>query len=201
MCVLKRPPSVAAKPVAPLPRTEVGSVETDERLMERFVQGDERGISELFARHVGQLHGFVRRMVGDAADDVVQTTFVSICRSRGRYQRGAPFRPWLYAVAANAARDHLRRSRHEEPRSPATMPEMTAEPEPLADPGLARLVEGALAQLPSSQREAVVLHRFEGFSFREIADLLGVSETAVKVRAHRGYERLRVLLAHLRAPP
>ena len=81
------------------------------------------------------------------------------------------------------------------------MPEMTAEPEPLADPGLARLVEGALAQLPSSQREAVVLHRFEGFSFREIADLLGVSETAVKVRAHRGYERLRVLLAHLRAPP
>jgi RNA polymerase sigma-70 factor (ECF subfamily) len=191
---------VAAKPSAHPPRTEIGSVETDERLMERFVQGDESGISELFARHAGQLHGFVRRMVGDAADDVVQTTFVSICRSRGRYQRGAPFRPWLYAVAANAARDHLRRNRHEEPWS-ATVPELVADTEPLADPGLSRLVEAALAQLPANQREAVVLHRFEGFSFRQIADLLGVSETAVKVRAHRGYERLRVLLAHLRAPP
>jgi RNA polymerase sigma-70 factor (ECF subfamily) len=190
---------VAAKPGAPPPRTEIGSVETDEQLMERFVQGDEKGISELFARHARPLHGFVRRMVGDAADDVVQTTFVSISRSRGRYQRGAPFRPWLYAVAANAARDHLRRNRYEEHVSPAAVPEPVAEAEPLADPGLSRVVEAALAQLPANQREAVVLHRFEGFSFRQIADLLGVSETAVKVRAHRGYERLRVLLAHLRA--
>jgi RNA polymerase sigma factor (sigma-70 family) len=190
---------VAAKPGAPPPRTEIGSVETDERLMERFVQGDEKGISELFARHARPLHGFVRRMVGDAADDVVQTTFVSISRSRGRYQRGAPFRPWLYAVAANAARDHLRRNRYEEHVSPAAVPEPVAEAEPLADPGLTRVVEAALAQLPANQREAVVLHRFEGFSFRQISDLLGVSETAVKVRAHRGYERLRVLLAHLRA--
>jgi RNA polymerase sigma factor (sigma-70 family) len=190
---------VAAKPGAPPPRTEIGSVETDEQLMERFVQGDEKGISELFARHARPLHGFVRRMVGDAADDVVQTTFVSISRSRGRYQRGAPFRPWLYAVAANAARDHLRRNRYGEHVSPAAVPEPVAEAEPLADPGLTRVVEAALAQLPANQREAVVLHRFEGFSFRQIADLLGVSETAVKVRAHRGYERLRVLLAHLRA--
>ncbi len=56
-------------------------------------------------------------------------------------------------------------------------------------------MEKALAKLPDSQREAIVLHRFEGFSFKEIAELLGVTETAVKVRAHRGYERLRVLLA------
>jgi len=56
-------------------------------------------------------------------------------------------------------------------------------------------VEAALAQLPENQREAIVLHRFEGFSFKEIAELLGVTETAVKVRAHRGYERLRKLLA------
>jgi len=63
------------------------------------------------------------------------------------------------------------------------------------------VVERALAQLPDSQREAILLHRFEGFSFREIGDLLGVSETAVKVRAHRGYERLRVLLAAHRGEP
>ena len=98
-------------------------------------------------------------------------------------------------MAINAARDHLRRHRREEPHSHDALPETAAEPTPLPDPGLTRTVEAALAQLPESQREAIVLHRFDGFSFREIAEMLGVTETAVKVRAHRGYERLRVLLA------
>jgi RNA polymerase sigma-70 factor (ECF subfamily) len=168
--------------------------------MERFVQGDEQAFSELFRRHAGRLQGALRRMVGSAADDVLQTTFLSIVRARGRYERGAPFRPWLYTVAINAARDHLRRHRREEPHGHDQLPETAAEPTPLPDPGLTRTVEAALAQLPSSQREAIVLHRFEGFSFREIAELLGVTETAVKVRAHRGYERLRVLLAAEKEP-
>ncbi len=163
--------------------------------MDRFIQGEEQAFSELFRRHAGRLQGALRRMVGPAADDVLQATFLSIVRSRGRYQRGAPFRPWLYTVAINAARDHLRRHRREEPHSHDALPETAAEPTPLPDPGLTRTVEAALAQLPESQREAIVLHRFDGFSFREIAEMLGVTETAVKVRAHRGYERLRVLLA------
>jgi RNA polymerase sigma factor (sigma-70 family) len=168
--------------------------------MERFVQGEELAFNELFRRHAGRLQGALRRMVGPAADDVLQTTFLSIVRSRGRYQRGAAFRPWLYTVAVNAARDYLRRHRREEPRSTDEIPDTPADPTPLPDPGLTRTVEAALAQLPESQREAIVLHRFEGFSFREIAELLGVTETAVKVRAHRGYERLRVLLAAEREP-
>ncbi|HTS80974.1 MAG TPA: RNA polymerase sigma factor [Myxococcaceae bacterium] len=166
--------------------------------MDRFVQGEEQAFSTLFTRHAGRLQATLRRMVGAAADDVLQTTFLSIVRSRGRYERGAPFRPWLYTVAVNAARDHLRRNRWEEPHAAEDLPEAPAEPAPLPDPGLSRTVEAALAQLPGAQREAIVLHRFEGFSFREIADLLGVTETAVKVRAHRGYERLRVLLASQR---
>jgi RNA polymerase sigma-70 factor (ECF subfamily) len=168
--------------------------------MERFVQGDEQAFNELFRRHAGRLQGALRRMVGPAAGDVLQTTFLSIIRSRGRYQRGAPFRPWLYTVALNAARDFLRRQQREEPQSSDQLPEVAADPTPLPDPGLSRTVEAALAQLPPNQREAIVLHRFDGFSFREIAEMLGVSETAVKVRAHRGYERLRVLLAAEREP-
>jgi len=163
--------------------------------MERFVQGDEQAFSELFTRHAPRLEGALRRIVGAAAGDVLQTTFLSIVRACGRYQKGAPFRPWLYTVAINAARDHLRRSRREEPHATETLPDSPAEPAPLPDPGLTRTVEAALAQLPENQREAIVLHRFEGFSFKEIAELLGVTETAVKVRAHRGYERLRKLLA------
>jgi RNA polymerase sigma-70 factor (ECF subfamily) len=169
--------------------------------MERFVQGEESAFSELFARHAPRLHGALRRMVGPAAaDDVLQSTFLSIVRSRGRYERGAPFRPWLYTVAVNAARDHLRRHRREKVQAPEDLPERAADPVPTPDPGLTRVVEQALTQLPANQREAIVLHRFEGFSFREIGELLGVSETAVKVRAHRGYERLRVLLAAHRGP-
>ncbi|HZX40300.1 MAG TPA: RNA polymerase sigma factor [Myxococcaceae bacterium] len=183
------------KPVPPLVRTPSGSTETDEQLMERFVQGEKQAFSELFTRHAGRLQGALRRMVGAAADDVLQTTFLSIVRARGRYERGAPFRPWLYTVAVNAARDHLRRHRREEPHPAGELPETPTDPAPLPDPGLSRTVEKALAKLPDSQREAIVLHRFEGFSFKEIAELLGVTETAVKVRAHRGYERLRVLLA------
>ena len=163
--------------------------------MERFVQGEEQAFSELFRRHASRLQGALRRIVGAAADDVLQTTFLSIVRARGRYERGAPFRPWLYTVAINAARDHLRRHRREEPHPTGALPDAPAEPAPLPDPGLSRTVEAALAQLPANQREAIVLHRFEGFSFKEIAQLLGVTETAVKVRAHRGYERLRLLLA------
>jgi RNA polymerase sigma-70 factor (ECF subfamily) len=103
-------------------------------------------------------------------------------------------------VAVNAARDHLRRHRREKVQAPEDLPERAADPVPTPDPGLTRVVEQALTQLPANQREAIVLHRFEGFSFREIGELLGVSETAVKVRAHRGYERLRVLLAAHRGP-
>ena len=163
--------------------------------MERLVQGEEGAFSALFNRHAGRLQGALRRMVGTAADDVLQTTFLSIVKARGRYQRGAPFRPWLYTVAINAARDHLRRHRREEPHPTNELPETVADPTPLPDPGLSRKVEAALATLPANQREAIVLHRFEGFSFKEIGQLLGVTETAVKVRAHRGYERLRTLLA------
>ena len=91
--------------------------------MERFVQGDEQAFSELYTRHAPRLQGALRRIVGSAAGDVLQTTFLSIVRARGRYQRGAPFRPWLYTVAINAARDHLRRiAARSRPRSSLTRP-------------------------------------------------------------------------------
>src|SRR5215813_3180092 len=109
--------------------------------MERFVQGDEGAFSELFKRHAPRLQAALRRIVGPAAGDVLQTTFLSIVRARGRYQKGAPFRPWLYTVAINAARDYLRRNRREEPHATESLPDTPAEPAPLPDPGLSRRVE------------------------------------------------------------
>ncbi|HZW90827.1 MAG TPA: hypothetical protein VFF12_17240, partial [Myxococcaceae bacterium] len=64
------------KPSSPLLRKPSGSTETDEQLMERFVQGDEQAFSELFTRHAPRLEGALRRIVGPAAGDVLQTTFL-----------------------------------------------------------------------------------------------------------------------------
>lgn len=166
-------------------------------LMERFIGGDEGAFDALFERHAAQVHAYLRRMVGPAAaDDLTQIAFLSVVRSRDRFRRGARFRSWLYAIASNAARDHARRARFEQPTAGGELPERAAE-STLPDPALERAVQAALARLPHAQREAIVLHRFEGLSFSEIAGVLGLSESAVKVRAHRGYVQLRKLLVHL----
>jgi RNA polymerase sigma-70 factor (ECF subfamily) len=174
--------------------------EADEVWMERFVQGQAEAFDVLFARHAGAVRRCLARMVGPAAaDDLTQTTFLSLVRARGRYHPGAPFKPWLFAIATNAARDHLRRRRPEDLTADGAPPrDVAAEPGPQPDPGLERQVRAALDRLPGAQREAILLHRFEGLSFAEIAQTLGVSESAVKVRAHRGYLRLRELLHGLR---
>jgi RNA polymerase sigma factor (sigma-70 family) len=191
------------KPGTPLGRTdtEAHAPEPDELVMERFRAGDASAFEVLFLRHAARLHAYLRRMVGTTtAEDLTQATFLSVVRARDRFQRGARFRPWLYAIAGNAARDHIRRARFEQPADDAESQEPSATPL-LPDPPLEKAVHAALAQLPLAQREAIVLHRFEGFSFGEIAETLGLTESAVKVRAHRGYVRLRALLAHLGEGP
>ncbi len=187
------------KPETPVRRTgtEAHAAEPDEMLMERFLGGDTSAFDALFVRHAARVQAYLRRMVGQStADDLTQNTFLSVVRSADRFQRGARFRPWLYAIASNAARDFVRRARFEQPTDDGVLPEQGVEPN-LPDPSLEKAVHAALAQLPVQQREAIFLHRFEGFSFGEIAEALGLTESAVKVRAHRGYVRLRSLLAHL----
>lgn len=164
--------------------------------MERFIDGDSAAFDALFSRHVAGVRAHLQRLTGSsaAADDLTQVTFVSVVRGRGRFQRGAKVRPWLYAIATNAARDLARRGKFEKVTAEGELPDQEADAPPLRDPGLEKAVRAALAQLPDAQREAILLHRFEGLSFAEIAAHVGLTESAVKVRAHRGYERLRELL-------
>jgi RNA polymerase sigma-70 factor (ECF subfamily) len=168
--------------------------------MARFCQGEASAFDALFQRYAPAMHGYLTRLTGSrgSAEDLVQLTFLSVVRARGRFQAGARVKPWLYAIATNAARDWQRRQQRPEDLTPqgelpTTVP-AEAGPGP-RDPGLERAVQQALAQLPEGQRIPIVLHRFEGMGFAEIAEALGLSETAVKVRAHRGYARLRELLA------
>jgi RNA polymerase sigma-70 factor (ECF subfamily) len=185
------------KPIEPVERSD--SDESDEGLMERFSRGDSAALDALFRRHAGAVHGYLRRLTGNAqlSEDLVQQTFVSLVRGRGRYQRGSKFKPWLYAIATNAARDAHRRGKFERVSDDGTVGAQETVDPIERDEGLERQVRAALAQLPGAQREAIVLHRFEGLSFGEIAQATGLSESAVKVRAHRGYEKLRELLKGL----
>ena len=169
---------------------------TDEELMERFCDGEESAFETLFARHGGRVQGFLARMVRDGplAEDLLQTTFLSVIRARGRYEPGTRFAPWLLTIAANAARDALRHRRHVEAYAQERPVGPDAVQPGVGDPGVRRQLEDALQQLPVEQREAVVLHKVEGWSFEEIATLRGISVGAARLRAHRGYEKLRLLL-------
>lgn len=174
--------------------TAPAAAESDEGLMERFQRGDRSAFDQLFRRHVAPLTSFLTRLTGStaAAEDAVQLTFLSVVRSRDQFVRGSKVKPWLYAIASNAARDRFRRTRRDQPGT-EELPEVSVDAT-LGDAGLRRRLLAALQQLPEPQREAVVLHRLEGWSFGEIAEAVGASETAVKVRAFRGTQVLRELL-------
>jgi RNA polymerase sigma factor (sigma-70 family) len=179
------------------PHQTAQEVEDDE-LMARFCEGDERAFDSLYRKYASHLHAFVKRMVNQRslADDLLQTTFLTVVRARGRYRRGTSVRAWMFAIAANAARDSLRRSRvRGVEATPSAANEPSVAPPSLPDPPVARALQSALDSLSAEQREAVLLHKMHGLSFAEIAETLGITAGAAKVRAHRGYEQLRSRLA------
>jgi RNA polymerase sigma factor (sigma-70 family) len=180
---------------------------SDEALMAAYAAGDRRAFEELFRRLSGPVHGFFLRSFRDGAvaDDLLQTTFMKLHRARADYQPDLPLRPWLFSIAGRVRLDALRKryrmqedadeerlAAADEAQAMARAREVEAEAG-----GRAASVREALDELPESQRTVVHLHRYEGLTFGEIARALGTTEAAVKLRAFRAYERLRVSLAHL----
>lgn len=177
---------------------------SDEELMERFCQGEVTAFDALFTRRAPEVLSFLSRIVRDRAlaEDLVQVTFLSVVRSKDRFDRSAKVAPWLFSIAANAARDALRRrARNPEDAEPGALDPLAAPEQPERDHALGQRLDAALATLPLAQREAVVLHHVMGWSFEEMATSLGTTSTAMRIRAHRGYEKLRPLLAPLREEP
>jgi RNA polymerase sigma factor (sigma-70 family) len=173
---------------------------SDEELMRRFCGGDHSAFEALFSRHAGRVRAYLRGMVGDAAlaEDLAQATFLSVVRSKDRYQRGSSFSTWLFAIATNAARDALRRRGTEQSaRETLKAEEEHSVDGPTGDPGLRKELEVALQGLPATQREVVLLHQVQGLSYQQISSTLGITQTAARIRSHRGFARLRELLSHL----
>lgn len=188
----------SVRPVAPL----VGdnTVETsDEALMKAYVAGDQAAYRALFERHAPILYRFVRRRLStdDEARDVLQQTMLHVHRARRDFREGSRLRPWLFTIALNLVREHYRRKgrRKEQPLNGLPQEPQAPAVTPLEDAQRAQRVRNALARIPTNQREVIELHWFEELPYEDIAPIVGASVSAVRVRAHRGYERLRVLLA------
>jgi RNA polymerase sigma-70 factor (ECF subfamily) len=159
--------------------------------------GDAAAYEKLLLELLSVVRGFVHRRVNDSAarEDVVQNILIAIHRARHTYRAERPFAPWLYAVARNAVTDHLRarlrRARKEVSMEPSELPEPELETCREPDVSLSPELDRALAELPPAQREAVFLVQVQGLSVAEAAARAGVSKSALKVRAHRGYRALR----------
>jgi RNA polymerase sigma factor (sigma-70 family) len=165
--------------------------------MAAHVAGDRTAFARLFERWSPRLRQlFVRGgLRNDDALDLVQQSFLHLHRARADFRPGSALRPWLYTIALSLRRQFMRRlGRKPEHEFDEAGVEPTAGPTDAADGLDDHHVRRALADLPDSQREVIMLHWFEGLTFREVAEVVGATPTAVKVRAHRGYAKLR---AHL----
>jgi RNA polymerase sigma-70 factor (ECF subfamily) len=168
---------------------------SDENLMADYIRDDPSAFRELFARYAPGLTRFVRRHVGSEADaqELVQQTFLQLHRARRDFRGGRALRPWIFTIAANLARDLLRRRGR---RAERPLGEEVSGPVVDPDQGmLDAVVRAAVASLPATLRAAVELHWFEGLSYDEIAARLRVRPGTVRVRAHRGYAALRRAMA------
>ncbi len=168
-----------------------------------YAAGDLRAFELLFERWAPRLRAFFARTCGCRADldDLLQLTFLRMHRARHDFRPGQPLRAWLFAIAAHLQTDELRRRRRTARLAQAARSE-AMEPSAMPDDvgsGWARVsrVRAALEQLPQAQRAVLHLHRYEKMSFAEIAEVLGCTQGAVKLRAFRAYRRLRLLLADL----
>lgn len=176
---------------------------SEEDLMEAYVAGDAVAFQRLFRVLAPSVHAFFARAVGRGAvaEDLLQTTFLKLHGARGRWRREERLRPWVFTIAARVRTDWLRRNGREEEEVDDEVP---MDPETPGDPANAVLarerserVRAALESLSGPQRVVVHLHRFEELSFAEIGKVLGISESAAKLRAFRAYGELRRLLADL----
>jgi RNA polymerase sigma-70 factor (ECF subfamily) len=167
----------------------------DTELMRRVQRGDEAALGLLMQRWERPVKSVIGRLVLNTseASELAQETFVRVWQQRQRFNPSASFRPWIFAIAVNLARNRLRWWRRR--------PEVTLEEwsEPLNEMGgnaleraeQAAAVRHAIAALPPDMREAIVLSEYEQMSHAEIAAVVGTTAKAIENRLARARERLR----------
>ena len=177
---------------------------SDEALMARLRGGEDRALAPLMARWEMPMKRYLARIVQNAheAEELAQETFVRLYQTRERFREGARFSPWLYAIAANLARNRLRWWRRRPVVSLEAWTEFGGETADESSAGraasgvleqreCAEAVREAVAALPVELREALVLCEYEELTQAEAAEALGVTPKAVEMRLYRARAALR----------
>jgi RNA polymerase sigma-70 factor, ECF subfamily len=186
--------------VSNFPHTGLGGTaepQPDE-LMVAYQKGDETAFTSLYRALGPPVMGYLIRLTRDRAraEDLLQITFAKVHRARASFLAGARVKPWVLAIARRSFLDEQRRRaiRREEVSRDGFLPEPEPEAAAQRSSEMADGLEAALAALPPSYGEAIVLTKITGLSVREAAEVLGTSEVAVRLRVHRGYGLLRETL-------
>jgi RNA polymerase sigma-70 factor (ECF subfamily) len=194
---------------APVPMAGSNSVDavSDVDVMLRVKTGDESAFAYLVQKYRRSMVGFMYRMCHNpsTAEELAQEVFLRVYRSRTSYEPSAKFTTWLYRIATNLAVNHARDTRHERPENTVRLDEpdqetgttpdladesLTAEAQILRRERLAA-IRSKVNALPERQRVAVIMHKYQQMDYREIANVLKLSESATKSLLFRAYETLR----------
>lgn len=150
--------------------------------------GCDAAFDALYAEHVERVFALCVRMTADErrAEELTQDVFVKAWRRLGTFRGDAAFSTWLYRVTVNTVLDAQKRSGRR-PKQLSAVPEETFEDGTSrgGDPAERLRLEAAIASLPERARTAIVLHGIEGYSYEEVAELMGVAIGTVKSHIHR----------------
>jgi RNA polymerase sigma-70 factor, ECF subfamily len=180
---------------------------SDAAIMLRVATGDEAGFNYLAQKYHRAIIHFLFRMVRNeaVAEELAQEVFLRVYRSRESYRAEAKFTTWLYRIATNLAVNHARDTKHERSaqtiyldapdEESGTTPDV-ADDEPSVEQRLLRdermaAIRTHVMALPERQRMAVLMHKYQGMDYRQIGDVLKLSESATKSLLFRAYQTLR----------
>jgi len=180
---------------------------SDAELLTRYAAGEEAAFRELVNRYRNSLYAFLRQFLNrhDLVEDVFQETFLQLFSSRESFDQNRPLRPWLFTIAANKAKDALRKWQRTSAVPIGTMADseelsfddmlntVTADStmpyEELQRTETALRVGQIVADMPDNLREILVLAYFQRFSYKQMADMLGIPIGTVKSRLHTAVGR------------
>ncbi len=183
--------------------TERGEMKhlNDQELMHIVQSGDYSPASEIYDRYSGRIYNFAFRFLknSEAAEDATQEVFVKMLKHANQFHGDAKLSTWLFSITANWCRDYLRKADNKSKESDDVLVTLPTPSELAPDRNLERRqteqrVRRALESLTAEQREAILLSRYQGLSYAEIAQIAGCSEGAVKTRVFRAMETLKKTL-------
>jgi RNA polymerase sigma-70 factor (ECF subfamily) len=180
---------------------------SDAELLERYSSGDESAFGELVSRYKDGLYAFLKQFLNrqDLVEDVFQETFLQLFTSRDSFDTSRPLRPWLFTIAANKAKDALRKSQRTAAVAIGTISDAqemsfdevintltsyTTRPyEELEKDETASRVAEVIANMPENLREILILAYFNRFSYKQMAEILSIPIGTVKSRLHTAVAR------------